>query len=80
MQQLSHSLHTAFDQTDTLIHLIDEFNPYTDIENVHYYLSLGCNLEEALMKPVREVRVQVSDSMWDHRIKAYSSMLNGVWK
>lgn len=80
MHHPSHSLHTAFDQTNTMLHLIDEFNPYTDIENVHYYLSEGYSLEDALMKPVREVRVQVSDSIWDHRIKSCSSMLNGVWK
>lgn len=77
MQQV---LYTAFGETDTLIHLIQGYNPYTDIENVQYYLSKGMDLEEALTMPVRDYRVQVTDEMWDQRIKSYSSMLNGVWK
>ena len=77
---MQHKLHTAFDQTDTLIHLINSFNPYTDVENVQYYLSEGIGLEEALTMPVRDYQVQVTEEMWDFRIKAYSSLLNGVWK
>ena len=77
MQQV---LYTAFGETNTLIHLIKSFNPYTDIENVHYYLAKGMDLEEALTMPVRELRAQITDEMWDQRIKSHNSMLNGVWK
>lgn len=71
---------TAFGETDTLIHLIDEFNPYTDIESVQYWLARGYSVEEAIHQPCRDFYKEPTEAEWNARIKSHMSTLNGVWK